>query len=213
MSRAILHPADPDEVKRSRTRLVDAFEGERRRIERDLHDGAQQRLVALTMNLGVAKLSLDGDSEAYKAVDAAHEQARLALRELRELIRGVHPQVLSGRGLAAAVRDAAGRSPIPVDVSLTLPRLPEAVEVNAYYVVAEALANIAKHSNASRGWITGSYGRGLLRLEVGDDGVGGAVLKERSGVADRVASLDGSLRLSSPAGGPTLLRVEIPCSA
>jgi signal transduction histidine kinase len=127
--------------------------------------------------------------------------------------------VLSGRGLAAAVRDAAGRSPIPIDVELSLPRLTETVEVNTYYVITEALANIAKHSNASRGWITGSYDLdtngdgGLLRLEVGDDGVGGAVLKERSGVADRVATLDGRLWLSSPTGGPTRLTMEIPCTA
>jgi signal transduction histidine kinase len=217
MSRAILNPSDTDEVKRSRARLVDAFEVERRRLERDLHDGAQQRLVALSMNLGMAKLSLDPGSEGFKAVDAAHEQAKLALRELRELIRGVHPQVLSGRGLAAAVRDAAGRSPIPIDVELSLPRLAETIEVNTYYVIAEALANIAKHSNASRGWVTGSFNTdgdgGTLRLEVGDDGVGGAVLKERSGVADRVATLDGRLWLSSPAGGPTRLTMEIPCTA
>ncbi|HEX6682228.1 MAG TPA: histidine kinase [Candidatus Limnocylindrales bacterium] len=212
MTRSILCPDDAGEVRRSRARLVDAFEVERRRIERDLHDGAQQRLVALSMNLGVAKLTLEPGSEAHKAVEAAHEQARLALQEVRELIRGVHPQVLAGRGLSAAVQDAAGRSPIPIEVELTVPRLPEAIEANAYYVVAEALANIAKHSKAKRGWVTGTYDGRTLRLEVGDDGVGGAILKDRSGVADRVATLDGVLRLSSPAGGPTRLAVEIPCA-
>ncbi len=195
---------------------MDAFETERRRIERDLHDGAQQRLVALTMKLGLAKLSLPLDSEAHAAVEEAHEQAKAALAELRELIRGVHPQILSGRGLAAAVRDTAGRSPIPVEVSVDVPRLPEAVEVHVFYVVSEALANVAKHSNASQAWVNAAVDGGTLNVEVGDNGVGGARFSHSgglTGLADRVATLDGELRLSSPRGGPTLIRVEVPCTA
>jgi signal transduction histidine kinase len=219
MSRAIL--GSQDELVRSRARLMGAFEAERRRIERDLHDGAQQRLVALSMKLGLAKLSAEPDSLLYKEIDEAHEQAKLALSELRELIRGVHPQVLSGRGLAAAVRDAAGRSPVPVTVELEVPRLDEATEVSAYFIVTEALANIAKHSQATRAWVSGRVAKGLLYLEIGDDGIGGAAVLPASsaeggsgltGLADRVSTLDGVVYLSSPPGGPTVLRVEIPCS-
>jgi signal transduction histidine kinase len=213
MSRAIL--GSQDELARSRARLMSAFELERRRIERDLHDGAQQRLVALSMKLGLAKLSAEPESLLYKEIDDAHEQAKLALSELRELIRGVHPQVLSGRGLAAAVRDAAGRSPIAVTVDLPTGRFDEAIEVSAYYLVAEALANVAKHSNASRAWVTGQWRKGLLHLEIGDDGDGGADPAAGSGLiglADRVSTLEGRFSLSSPAGGPTVLKVELPCS-
>ncbi|WP_026209109.1 sensor histidine kinase [Catelliglobosispora koreensis] len=214
MSRAIL--GSQDELARSRARLMGAFELERRRIERDLHDGAQQRLVALSMKLGLAKLSADVNSPLYKEIDEAHEQAKLALSDLRELIRGVHPQVLSGRGLAAAVRDAAGRSPVPVTVDLPSTRLDEAAEVTAYYVVTEALANVAKHSGAQRAWVSGEVSKGLLRLEIGDDGVGGADPAAGSGLtglADRISTLDGQFSVSSPAGGPTVVRVELPCSA
>ncbi len=214
ITRVIASPRDElVEVRRSRARMADAFEVERRRLERDLHDGAQQRLVALTMKLGLAKLTVEPGSAAEKELEGAHEQARLALAELRELIRGVHPQVLSGRGLAAAVRDAAGRSPIAVEVDFDVPRLRAQIEVNAYYVVAEALANLAKHSNARRAWVTGRVTRGRLRLEVGDDGVGGAHDRPGgglAGLADRVATVDGRLYLSSPAGGPTVVRADMP---
>ncbi|MFG2076153.1 sensor histidine kinase [Nonomuraea maritima] len=211
--RAVLAPGDA-EIIRSRARLVDAFEAERRRIERDLHDGAQQRLVSLSMKLGLARLDLPPGSPAEAQLAEAHEEAKRALAELRELIRGVHPQVLTDRGLGAAVHDVAGRSPVPVDVDVSLPgRLPSSIEVAAYYVVSEALANVAKHSRARRGFVRGRLHDGTLVLEVGDDGVGGADASAGSGLAglaDRVAVTDGVLTLSSPAGGPTVLRVEIP---
>ena len=203
------------EVTRSRARMADAFELERRRIERDLHDGAQQRLVALTVALGMARLDLPSDSAAAEQVNAAHEQAKQALTELRELIRGVHPQVLTDRGLPAAVADAAGRSPVSVDVDVALPRrLPGAVEVAAYFAVCEALANVAKHSRATTASVRGRLLDDVLVVEVHDDGVGGADPAAGSGLAglaDRIAVVGGRLLLSSPPGGPTLLRMEIPC--
>lgn len=219
MTRAVLAPREAEliEVVRSRARLVDAFETERRRIERDLHDGAQQRLVALSMKLGLASLDLPPGSPAARQVREAHEMARAALTDLRELIRGVHPQVLTERGLSAAVRDVAGRSPVPVDVDVELAgRLPAAVEVTAYFVVCEALTNVAKHSGAQRCAIRGRVADGLLALEVRDSGAGGADPEAGTGLTglvDRLAVLDGRMLLSSPMGGPTLLRVEIPCPA
>ncbi|RVX46136.1 signal transduction histidine kinase [Nonomuraea polychroma] len=215
--RTILAPqgSELSEVLRSRARLVDAFEMERRRIERDLHDGAQQRLVALSMTLGMARLDLAEDSEAGRLVGLAHDEAKQALAELRELIRGVHSPILTDRGLAAAVRDVAGRSPVPIGVDVEVGRLPAPVEVTAYYVVSEALANLAKHSRATKGSVTGRVRRGTLVVEVSDDGVGGADPAKGSGLtglADRLAVVEGRLSLSSPIGGPTLLRVEIPCA-
>ncbi|MFI8166772.1 sensor histidine kinase [Streptomyces sp. NPDC086081] len=202
------------ELTRSRARLVDAFEAERRRIERDLHDGAQQRLVALTMTLGLARLDAPPGPLADQLA-TAHEQAGAALAELRELIHGIHPQVLADYGLEAAVADAADRSAVPVDVDLDLPgRLPAAVEATAYFVVCEALANVDRHSGASRAEISGGHRDGRLSLRIRDDGHGGARAGKGSGLtglADRVSVLDGRLSLSSPPGGPTLLCVEIPC--
>ena len=203
------------ELTRSRVRLVDAFEAERRRIERDLHDGAQQRLVALTMTLGLARLDAPPGPLADQLA-RAHDEAGRALEELRELIHGIHPQVLADYGLAAAVADAADRSAVPVDVDLDLTgRLPGSVEAAAYFVVCEALANVARHSGASRARVGGGHRDGRLLLEIGDDGRGGARAGAGSGLtglADRVSVLDGRLTLSSPVGGPTLLRVEIPCA-
>ncbi|NUR92420.1 MAG: sensor histidine kinase [Nonomuraea sp.] len=219
MVRAVLAPAGSElgEVMRSRARLVDAFEMERRRIERDLHDGAQQRLVALSMTLGMARLDLPDDSSAARLVEAAHGEAKQALAELRELIRGVHSQVLTDRGLGAAIRDVAGRSPVPADVDVpAIGRLPAPVEVTAYYVVSEALANLAKHSGASRASVTARVTDGTLTVEIRDDGVGGADPARGTGLtglADRVAVVGGRLSLSSPPGGPTLVRVEIPCAS
>jgi signal transduction histidine kinase len=202
------------ELSRSRVRLVDAFEAERRRIERDLHDGAQQRLVALTMTLGLARLDAPPGPLADQLAKA-HDEAGKALAELRELIHGIHPKVLADYGLGAAVADAADRSAVPVDVDLPLPaRFEQAVEAAAYFVVCEALANIAKHSGASRAQVSGGHTGGRLVLEVRDDGRGGADVSAGSGLtglADRVSVLDGRLSLSSPPGGPTLLRVEFPC--
>ncbi|MFI0895046.1 sensor histidine kinase [Streptomyces sp. NPDC020983] len=217
-ARALLVPADAKarvtELTRSRVRLVDAFEAERRRIERDLHDGAQQRLVALTMTLGLARLDAPPGPLAEQLAKA-HEQAGAALEELRDLIHGIHPRVLADYGLAAALADAAERSPVPVDVRLDLDvRLPPPVEAAAYYAVCEALANVARHSHAGRAELTGGYARGLLSLDVRDDGRGGAAPERGSGLAglaDRVAVVSGTLALTSPPGGPTRLRVEIPC--
>ncbi|MEU1390813.1 MULTISPECIES: histidine kinase [unclassified Nonomuraea] len=219
MVRAVLAPAGSElsEVMRSRARLVDAFETERRRIERDLHDGAQQRLVALSMTLGLARLDVPEDSPTARMLDAAHDEARQALAELRELIRGVHSQVLTDRGLGAAIRDVAGRSPVPVDVDAEeLGRLPAPVEVTAYYVVSEALANVARHSGATRAAVTARTAAGTLAVEVRDDGVGGADPARGTGLtglADRLAVVAGRLSVSSPPGGPTLVRVEIPCAS
>ncbi|MFF5296405.1 sensor histidine kinase [Paractinoplanes globisporus] len=220
MARAILAPRLDDagaklvEVTQSRARLVDAFELERRRIERDLHDGAQQRLVALTMHLGMARLELPAESPAGEQVTRAHELAKQALTELRELIRGVHPKVLTDRGLEAAVAEVAGAAPLPVDVHIQLPdRLLSTVEVTAYFVVVEALTNVAKHSAARRASVTAEVAGDRLVLEVRDDGRGGAKPSRGSGLiglADRVSAVGGTVALSSPVGGPTLVHVEIP---
>lgn len=202
------------ELARSRARLVDAFEAERRRIERDLHDGAQQRLVALTMAIGLARLDAPPGPLADQ-LTRAHEEAGRALAELRELIHGIHPKVLTDYGLQAAVADAADRCVVPVDVDLELPGRPsQAVESAAYFVVCEALANVAKHSRAARARVSGGHRDGRLFLQVRDDGRGGADPSAGSGLtglADRVSVLDGRLALTSPPGGPTLLRVEFPC--
>jgi len=223
MARALLAPRSDDsdaklvELSRSRARLVDAFAVERRRIERDLHDGAQQRLVALSMQLGLARLELADGSAAATQVTAAQQLAKETLAELRELIRGVHPKVLTDRGLAAAVGDVAGHAPVPVDLDLRLTgRLPDAVEVTAYFVVVEALANVAKHSDATRAGVSAGVRGDRLHLDVRDDGRGGADPERGTGLtglADRVAAVDGTVALSSPPGGPTLLHVEIPCAS
>lgn len=203
------------ELVRSRVRLVDAFEAERRRIERDLHDGAQQRLVALTMTLGLARLDAPPGGPLAEQLAKAHGEAEKVLAELRELIHGIHPKVLADYGLEAAVADAADRSAVPVDVELDITgRLPQPVETAAYFVVCEALANVARHSGASRATVRGGHADGRLTLDIRDDGRGGATSANGTGLtglADRVSVLDGRLSLSSPPGGPTLLRVEIPC--
>ncbi|MFD4139597.1 sensor histidine kinase [Streptomyces sp. NPDC058572] len=221
LTRLLLAPREGElrdrltEVTRSRARLVAAFEAERRRIERDLHDGAQQRLVALTMTLGLARLDAPAGPQADR-LEAAHGEAGRVLTELRELIHGIHPQVLSDYGLGAALADAADRSPVPVEADLRLPRLDRSVETAAYFAVNEALANAAKHSGADRIRLDARYGDGLLVIEVRDDGRGGAAADKGTGLtglADRLAVLDGTLTITSPTGGPTSLRVEIPCRA
>ncbi|GLW91716.1 sensor histidine kinase [Actinokineospora globicatena] len=217
MARAILFPQDRvlGEVVRSRARLVDAFEAERRRIERDLHDGAQQRLVTLTMKLGLARLDLPPGSALATDLRDAHDLATGALAELRELIRGIHPKVLTDRGLAAAVQDVAGHSEVPVKVDLRLGgRLSATIETAVYYAVSEALTNVVKHSGATQCSVRGEVRGGSLVVEVSDDGVGGADIGRGSGLqglADRLAVVDGTLVVSSPVGGPTTLRVGIPC--
>ncbi|MEU2392687.1 sensor domain-containing protein [Streptomyces sp. NPDC007369] len=223
LARALLGPREEDvrvvELTRSRVRLVDAFEAERRRIERDLHDGAQQQLVALSMTLGLAERELRGVSEAAAAaglVARGRAEAKQALAQLRELVRGIHPQVLTDHGLEAAVTELALRHPVPVTADLDgVPRLPDAVEATAYFCVAEALANAAKHSGATRVEVAGRIVDGRLALTVTDDGRGGAEPAAGAGLAglaDRLAVLRGRLVVSSPVGGPTVLRVEVPCS-
>jgi signal transduction histidine kinase len=207
------------ELTDSRVRLVDAFEAERGRIERDLHDGAQQRLVALTMMLGVARLDAPPGPVAEQLA-RAHDEAGRVLVELRELIRGIHPPLLVDFGLEAAVTDLADRSVIPVDVALTLPhRFAPSIESTVYFVVSEALSNMAKHSAADHGEISGDYSDGWLVVTVTDNGRGGAGGSSADpdagtglvGLADRVSVVDGTLSVSSPPGGPTRLTVEIPC--
>jgi signal transduction histidine kinase len=203
------------ELETSRARVVDAAETERRRIERDLHDGAQQRLVSLAMELGRARAKFGSDPEAAEAiVGQAHEQAKEALTELRNLVRGVHPPVLSDRGLDAALSGLAALSPVPVTVRVDLAeRPPPPVEAIAYFVVAEALTNVAKHAKASRALVTVSRSGDLLNVAISDDGIGGASLAGRglSGLAARTAGIDGRLLVTSPDGGPTVIEAVLPC--
>jgi signal transduction histidine kinase len=199
----------------SRARIVAAGDEARRRIERDLHDGAQQRLVSTIITLRLAREELgDGSGEPVALVDEALENAALALEETRELARGIHPRILSSGGLGPALELMTARSPIPVSLHLrTDVRLPERVEVTAYFVVSEALTNVAKHSDASAVEVTVAAADGRLRLSIGDDGAGGADLAGGSGLVglrDRVEVLGGTLRVDSPAGGGTRLLAEIP---
>jgi signal transduction histidine kinase len=221
IARLLLAPDAEEEtvrtLTRSRARLVDAFEVERRRIERDLHDGAQQRLVALTVNLGLAELERHDPEAVHAHVVQAGEQARTALAELRDLIRGIHPQVLTDLGLRAAVEELADGCGLPLTIDLDLPgRLPPTVESTAYFVIAEALTNTVRHAGATRIWVSGAVTEQMLLIEVRDDGAGGADPvggTGLAGLADRVDAQGGTLRLSSPHGGPTILRLELRCSA
>jgi signal transduction histidine kinase len=203
------------ELERSRARVVDAAEAERRRIERDLHDGAQQRLVSLAMNLGRAKARFADDPEAAREIiDQAHTEAKEALAELRNLVRGVHPPVLTDRGLDAAISGLAALCPVPVRVRVdTGPRPPASAEAIAYFVVAEALTNVAKHAHASRADVSITRYGDVLRVRIRDDGVGGANPQGQglSGLADRLAGVDGRLSVRSPKGGPTVVEAELPC--
>jgi signal transduction histidine kinase len=206
------------QLTETRSRVVDAAEAERRRIERDLHDGAQQRLVALAMDLGRAQDKFDTDPEGARAlVDDAHREAKQALVELRDLARGIHPAVLTDRGLDAALSAVAGRSPVPVRLSIDVGQRPEpTIEGIAYFVVCEALTNVAKHAGARHASVTVARRGTQLLIEVTDDGHGGADEATGSGLVglrDRVEGVDGWLHLSSPVGGPTTLLVELPCAS
>jgi signal transduction histidine kinase len=216
--------ADPEltaqvsELEGARSRIIAAADAERRRIERDLHDGAQQRLVALALNLRVAEQRAeDGDPTAVALVRQAGEEANLALKELRDLARGIHPAILTNRGLPAALQDLASRATLPVDVVATPDeRLPGAVEAAAYFVVSECLANIGKHASAETATVAVSARDGQLTVEVSDDGVGGAQLDSGSGIqglADRVGALSGSLAVDSPPGAGTRVTAVIPLTA
>ncbi len=205
------------ELESSRARAVGSADAERRRIERDLHDGAQQRLVSLAMNLGRARARFADDPEGAKIIlDQAHEEAKQALTELRNLVRGVHPPVLSDRGLDAAISGLAALSPLPVTVRASLPDRPSAsAEAIAYFVVAEALTNVAKHARATRAEVEVSRHGNVLRVFIRDDGAGGADPRGQglAGLADRLAGVDGRLSVHSPAGGPTVIEAELPCGS
>ncbi|WP_345542001.1 sensor histidine kinase [Phytohabitans rumicis] len=219
LARLLLAPGEEAAVRtltRSRARLVDAFEVERRRIERDLHDGAQQRLLELGMTLVAVRMELDdGDAEAAKPlVRRAADQAGAVLAELRELVRGIHPRVLTDLGLPAAIAELADRSTVPVTVTVDLPdRPPSTVEATAYFVVAEAFTNAARHAGATQIAVRGGRRGARLVIEVRDDGCGGADPARGTGLtglADRADAHGGALTLSSPVGGPTVLRLELP---
>lgn len=195
---------------------MDAAEAERRRIERDLHDGAQQRLVALALKLGLAKAQFAEDSDAAGLVDQAHAEAKEALTELRNLVRSVRPPVLTERGLDAALSGVAALCSVPVTMHVDVPVRPKpAVEAIAYFVVAEALTNVAKHSRAScaKVWVEGHGYPGTLTVMVSDDGMGGANANGAglTGLADRVRGVDGRFSVESPSGGPTIIAAELPC--
>ena len=206
-----------DVLETTRAGAVDVQDAELRRIERDLHDGAQARLVALGMSLGLAEQKFAADPErARELVAEARHGVGEALRELRDLARGIHPPVLSDRGLGAAVATLADQSGLPVTVAVDLDgRLPPPVETAAYFVAAEALANAAKHSGASRIAVRARRNAGMLELEVEDDGCGGANPSGSglTGLRRRVEALDGTLEVASPPGGPTTVRAELPCAS
>ncbi|MEU0104334.1 sensor histidine kinase [Streptomyces sp. NPDC006251] len=201
----------------TRRDAVDTSAAELRRIERDLHDGAQARLVAMGMDLGTIEALLDKDpAQAKELIAQARKSSVEALTELRELVRGIHPPVLAERGLGDAVRALALRLPVPTEVSVDLPGRAEApVESAAYFAVSEVLTNAVKHSGADRIWIDLHRADGMLRATVTDNGRGGAVIGAGSGLAGverRLGTFDGVLAVSSPAGGPTMVTMEIPCA-
>jgi signal transduction histidine kinase len=230
----LLGPSRSEELARrvdtltlSREGALDAADAERRRIERDLHDGAQQRLVSLAMRLGMARAKLvkapDASDaqlvtfaeDARRAVEEAHDEAKQALTELRGFIRGLHPAVLDNRGLDAALSGIAARAPLPVGLRVDIPaRCSPTVEAVAYFVVSEALTNVARHADATRAEVVVERIGDRLRVVVADDGRGGASPDRGSGLrglAQRASSVDGTLRVDSPAGGPTVIVAELPC--
>jgi signal transduction histidine kinase len=209
-----------ESLARSRSEIVAAADAERRRIERDLHDGAQQRLVSLAMNLGMARERFAGAPEPVRqAIADAHDEAMLALSEMREFIRGLHPAVLNDRGLNAALSGLAARAPLPVRLRVDLPRpASPSVEAVAYFIVSEALTNVAKHAQATQAEVTVSRQGDVLRIAVTDDGSGGAAPAAGDGtglrgLAQRAASVDGTLTIDSPPGGPTVIAAELPCES
>jgi PAS domain S-box-containing protein len=215
VTQALANAHARQELAASRARIVEAGDAERRRLERNLHDGAQQRLVSLALNLRLAARACSPEDEMSRAAfERSGEELAQALEELRELARGIHPAVLSDRGLEPAIEALAARTPVPVTFAIELEeRLPEPVEAAAYYVVAEALTNAAKHSHASEVSVRIGRANGLARIEVADDGVGGAGSASGSGLrglADRVEALGGRLELESPLGEGTTVRAEIP---
>ncbi|MFJ9820286.1 sensor histidine kinase [Streptomyces sp. NPDC101151] len=223
LTRSVLDAEEGELVERvrvlteTRRDAVDTSAAELRRIERDLHDGAQARLVAMGMDLGTIEMLLDKDpDQAKKLLAQARQNSADALGELRDLVRGIHPPVLAERGLGDAVRALALRLPLPSEVSVELSGRAEApVESAAYFAVSEVLTNAVKHSGAERVWVDLHHADGMLRITVTDNGRGGAVTGTGSGLAGverRLGTFDGVLAVSSPAGGPTLVTMEIPCA-
>ncbi|MFE9993697.1 sensor histidine kinase [Streptomyces avermitilis] len=220
---ALLGPSRAGELRRrvedlavSRAGALDAADAERRRIERDLHDGAQQRLVSLAMNLGLARATLtDLPPEARRVIDEAHREAKEAIEELDNLVRGLHPAVLDDRGLDAALSGIAARAPLPVELTVDMAERPSpTVEAVAYFVVSETLTNVAKHARATRVGVRLRRRADRLRITVHDDGTGGADPAHGTGLAGlvkRVGSVDGTIEIDSPQGGPTVITVELPC--
>ena len=204
-----------EELRGSRARIVDAGQRERQRLERNLHDGAQQRLIALSLELGFLEERLSGDPEASARLDQARQEIATSLEELRDVAHGIHPAVVTGHGLEIALEQLVARAPVPVRLEVKIEgRLPERLEVAAFYLVSESLANIGKHANATSATVEIVRTNGELTVEVVDDGVGGADTERGSGLrglADRVEALEGRLRVWSPSGGGTRLRAEIPC--
>jgi signal transduction histidine kinase len=231
LARALLGPSPSEELAlrlesltRSRADIVAATDAERRRIERDLHDGAQQRLVSLAMNLGMARARFtSAPGPVRQAIADAHEEAVLALSEMREFIRGLYPAVLNDRGLDAALSGLAARAPLPVRLRVDAPRpASPSVEAVAYFIVSEALTNVAKHAQATQAEVTVTRHGDVLRIAVTDDGSGGAVPAESDGagagtglrgLAQRAAAVDGTLTIDSPPGGPTVIAAELPCES
>jgi signal transduction histidine kinase len=204
-------------LKESRAEVVDAADAERRRIERDLHDGTQQRLVSLAMNLGMARATLtDLPEPAREVIAQAHEEAKTVLKELRDFVRGLHPAVLNDQGLDAALSGLAARAPFPVRLRVDVPhRASPTIEAVAFFVVSETLTNVAKHAGASAADVMVRRTGDRLHLLVSDDGRGGAEPGAGSGLrglTQRVGSVDGTLRIDSPPGGPTRITAELPCA-
>jgi signal transduction histidine kinase len=209
--------AQLEEVRASRQRIVEAGDRERRRVERNLHDGAQQRLMTLSLALGMLRDQPAADLAIRAALADACAELQQATAELREMARGIHPAILTEEGLPPAVESLADRSPVPVRVKSDLStRLPEPVEATAYFVISESLVNVAKHARASAVHVTITTRDGFLRLEVGDDGIGGADPRCGSGLRgleDRVSAVGGTLRVEGPPGGGTRVLAEIPVGA
>ena len=225
MARVLLGPSQDQalvqqvsRLETSRTAAVDSAEAERRRIERDLHDGAQQRLVALAAGLGAAREKLDDDpAQAKVLVSDAHEEAKAALKEIRDLVRGIHPVILEDRGLDAALSAIVAKSPVPVALDVQIAERPSAaIESAAYFIVNEALTNVARHASATRAHISIARAGDRLVVEIRDNGRGGADPTGGTGLAgmrERVMALGGNMYVISPPGGPTTISVELPCGS